>query len=211
MKEIETRAHSAITDLDMRKINVLTLKTLTPKHVAVFDLDLANDQIDRHLSRFPIEELRKIDRMIIGKPLMINHDMPGPGNRGSLPRGTFFQSRIVEGLGRTVVRPSAFVLRGHGDDNFIAHIEGGVYRGTSVSFNLDFPQCSTCLEDIRRCRHMPGEEIDREVCHVILREITSVNEGSIVPLGSQSTEVQSARSNEKELAALRRRLAKVRV
>lgn len=188
---------------DLAAINQHTLSPVTAKEVAVFRLDLCNDQVDRHISRFPVEELHRIsDDLIVGKPLMELHDMPSHGmfgsNRGSQPVGKFFRSQVVEENGKTSVQPDVFLLRGHGEDDIIAKIEAGILAGTSISFALDRPECSSCGCDIRDCAHMPGEEVDGEVCHVILKEVTDVFEGSIVPLGSQGTEFVEARADDGE-------------
>ena len=79
-----------------------------------------------------------------------------------------------------------------------AKIDAGIFAGTSISFELDRPECSSCGCDIRDCAHIPGEEVDGELCHVILKEVTDVFEGSIVPLGSQGTEFVEARGSDGE-------------
>ena len=190
------------SDEDMVAVNEHTLNPLTADKVAIFRMDLCNDQIDRHISRFPAEELKAIDEMIVGKPLMELHDMPSDGlfasNRGSQPVGTFFRSQLVKEDGKLSVRPDVFMLRGAGDDNLIAKVDAGVAKGTSISFALDRPECSVCSCDIRDCAHLPGEEVDGELCHVVLKEVTEVFEGSIVPLGSQGTEFVEARGADGE-------------
>lgn len=189
------RADESSTE-DIKAINKLTLNPVTAEGVAVFRMDLCNDQIDRHISRFPVKELQHInDKLIVGKPLMELHDMPGMFSRGSQPVGKFFRSQIVKENGTVSVRPDVYLLRDHGDDNLIAKMEAGIAAGTSISFALDRPECSSCGEDIRDCTHFDslGEEVDGEICHVILKEVTDVFEGSIVPLGSQSTEFVEAR------------------
>ena len=66
-------------------VNRFALRPLAADEFAVFTLDLCHNQVDRHHSRFPDEELEKINAMTPGRPLMERHDL-----RGSLPRGTFF-------------------------------------------------------------------------------------------------------------------------
>lgn len=190
------------SDEDMAAVNAHTLNPLTADKVAIFRMDLCNDQIDRHVSRFPTDELKAINEMIVGKPLMELHDMPSQGlfgsTRGSQPVGTFFRSQLAQEDGKLNVRSDVFMLRDAGDDNLIAKIDAGVAKGTSISFALDRPECSACGCDIRDCAHMPGEDVDGKLCHVILKEITDVFEGSIVPLGSQGTEFVEARGADDE-------------
>lgn len=182
-------------DAMMKQINRFTLAPLTREQVAAFTMDLANDKVDRHFSRFPEKELKTITRMIVGKPLMELHDL-----RGRLPRGTFYRAEFVKEAGSAKARPDVYILRTPSNEEFIAHIMGGVYRGTSIGFNFDKAECSICHEEMgaidSSCRHWPGNEYDGETCHYIMHGVNDVYEGSVVPLGSQSTEFVAARSAE---------------
>ncbi|HQN01365.1 MAG TPA: hypothetical protein PLL36_09835, partial [Candidatus Hydrogenedentes bacterium] len=84
----------------MEEVNQFALRTLLPEEVAVFTLDLCNNAVDRHYSRFPEEELERINTLTPGRPLMERHDLSG-----SLPRGTFFRSRLHREGDRVSVRP----------------------------------------------------------------------------------------------------------
>ncbi len=169
-------------ETEVAEVNRFTLRPLSPEEYVVFALDLCHNQIDRHFSCFPEEELEVINRKVPGRPLMERHDL-----QGSLPRGTFFRS-VVHRQGEVVtVRPKVYVLRLEENRNFIANIEGGVYRETSIGFSFTFPECSVCGRDIRRCVHLPGEVYDRAMCFYRMRGVQDVLEGSVVACGSQGT------------------------
>ena len=68
----------------------------------MFTLDLCNNRIDRHHSRFPEAELETVNRLVLGRPLMERHDLTG-----SLPRGTFFRSQLHRDGATVSVRPDA--------------------------------------------------------------------------------------------------------
>lgn len=180
---VQVRAVSA-EDSTMAEINQFALTELKESDVAVFQLDLCNDQIDRHYSRFPANELAKINEMVRGRPLMERHDM-----RGSLPRGVFFRSELATNNGIMSVRPTAYMLRSEENADFIRNIEGGVYRETSIGFSFKTPTCSVCSEDIRSCSHIPGRDYKGSTCHYVMNDVTDVIEGSIVPAGSQGTKI----------------------
>lgn len=163
-------------------VNRYALRPLRRDEYAVFSLDLCNNQIDKHFSRFPEEELEKIDRMTPGRPLMERHDL-----RGSLPRGTFFRSELHREEGCLSVRPDVYVLRTAENADFILNIEGGVYRETSIGFSFRMPECSICGKDIRTCDHVPGNSYGAQLCYFIMRDVLEVIEGSVVPAGSQGT------------------------
>lgn len=169
-------------DAEQAEINRFTLRPLTSEEYVVFTLDLCHNQIDRHFSCFPEDELEVITRKVPGRPLMERHDL-----RGSLPRGTFFRSALHRQGDVVSVRPKVYVLRLEENRNFIANIEGGVYRETSIGFSFSFPECSVCGQDIRRCAHVPGEKYEGAMCFYRMRGVQDVLEGSVVACGSQGT------------------------
>ena len=170
-------------------VNAYALRPLAPEEYAVFSLDLCHDQVDRHHSRFPTEELERVNALTPGRPLMERHDL-----RGTLPRGTFFRSRLAAYGDRTVVRPDVYVLRTPENAGFILNIEGGVYRETSIGFAFRTPECSVCGKDLRACDHIPGRTYGDAACHYIMRGVLEVIEGSVVASGSQGTHFVSAAS-----------------
>ena len=163
-------------------VNRFALRPLAPHEYVVFELDLCHNQIDRHFSRFPDEELETVNRLTPGRPLMERHDL-----RGSLPRGRFFDSRLCREGDRLYVRPLVYVLRAEANRDFIFNIEGGVYRETSIGFSFQTPECSICGRDLRLCDHEPGRTYGGRLCHFIMRGVLEVIEGSVVPAGSQGT------------------------
>lgn len=178
---VSTRSHVDADDY-MHDVNRFTLRPLENAEVSVFTLDLCHNQIDRHHSRFPDEELERISGMVPGRPLMERHDL-----KGSLPRGTFFRSSLHRSADRISVRPDVYVLRTPDNEGFILNIEGGVYRETSIGFAFRMPECSICKKDMRKCDHVPGYEYKGQQCHYVMRDVLEVIEGSVVPAGSQGT------------------------
>ncbi len=166
----------------LQAVNRFALRPLTRDEFVVFTLDLCNNQVDKHHSRFPEDELAKVSELVPGRPLMERHDL-----RGSLPRGTFFRSRLHEEEGVVSVRCEVYVLRTAENEGFIRNIEGGVYRETSIGFSFQTPECSLCGNDIRACGHVPGRVYEERACHFIMRNVVEVIEGSVVASGSQGT------------------------
>jgi hypothetical protein len=164
------------------EVNRFALRPLARDEFAVFTMDLCNNRVDRHFSRFPEEELETINGMVPGRPLMERHDL-----KGSLPRGTFFRSQLHREDDYVSVRPDVYVLRTPENAAFILNIEGGVYRETSIGFSFQTPECSICGKDLRTCNHVPGRTYSGKQCHYIMRDVLDVIEGSVVPAGSQGT------------------------
>lgn len=197
-QEMSNLRQVAATDEDMKAINKLALKEMTRDDVAIFRLDIVNNAVDRHHSRFPDKSLDTINRLIVKKPLMEKH-----ATRTELPIGRFFQSSIAQSPRDVVsVQPDAYILKIPQNRERIDNIMGGVYWGTSIGFSFDYPECSICNQDLGTCAHMPGFEYDvdrggkksREVCHYIMHDVSDVFEGSIVAVPSQRTEVVAART-----------------
>jgi hypothetical protein len=174
----------------LEAVNRFSLRPLKREEFAVFTLDLCHNQMDRHFSRFPEEELERINALVVGRPLLERHDL-----RGSLPRGTFFRSTLHREGDRLSVRPEVYVLRTRENEDFILNIEGGVYRETSIGFSFRVPECSVCGEDIRTCPHIPGRIADGFTCHYIMHGVTEVIEGSVVAAGSQGTAFVATKQN----------------
>lgn len=170
------------TDEVVGAVNRFTLRPLTRDEFTVFRLELCHNQIDKHHSRFPEEELERINEMAPGRPLMERHDL-----HGSLPRGIFFRSSLKREGDRLAVCPEVYVLKTDANRDFILNIEGGVYRETSIGFSFRMPECSVCSKDLRTCDHVPGRAYDGETCHYIMRDVLEVIEGSVVASGSQGT------------------------
>ena len=178
---IATRAVEA-DDAVVDAVNRFTLRDFSRDEFAVFRLDLCHNLIDKHHSRFPEEELEKINAMVVGRPLLERHDL-----RGSLPRGTFFASSVHRDGSTLTVQPDVYVLRTEENRDFILNIEGGVYRETSIGFSFKTAECSVCTKDLRRCDHVPGRVYEGKRCHYIMRDVIEVIEGSVVSSGSQGT------------------------
>lgn len=178
------RGKTEINDDTVEAVNRYALRPLAKNDFVVFTMDLCNNRVDAHYSRFPEEELLKINRMAPGRPFMERHD-----TRASLPRGTFFRSRMYRsGTGNYVsVRPDVYILDADENRPLIRNIEGGVYRSTSMGFSFMHPQCSVCGEDIRTCSHVPGRTYGNDMCHYVMRDVAEVLEGSVVYWGSQGT------------------------
>ena len=170
------------TDDGLAAINRYALRDLDPDEYVTFTLDLCNNQVDRHFSRFPEEELARIAELVPGRPLMERHDL-----RGTLPRGRFFRAALHRDGDLVTVRPEVYVLKTEENRDFILNIEGGVYRETSIGFSFRMPECSVCGKDLRTCEHVPGRSYGDETCHFIMREVLEVLEGSVVSSGSQGT------------------------
>lgn len=181
---VASRAAQAAESADNRDaaVNRYALRALAPEEYASFTLDLCNNQIDRHFSRFPEEELERINDLVPGRPLMERHDL-----RGTLPRGRFYRSALHREGEVVSVRPEVYVLRTADNQDFILNIEGGVYRETSIGFSFQMPECSVCGKDLRTCDHVPGRTYGDAACHFIMRGVLEVAEGSVVSSGSQGT------------------------
>ncbi len=194
---VASRGQGELSEDEGAAVNRFALRVLTADEYVTFALDLCNNQVDRHFSRFPEEELARIDGLVPGRPLMERHDL-----RGTLPRGRFFRSSLHRDGEVVSVRPEVYVMRTAENQDFIMNIEGGVYRETSIGFSFRLPECSVCGKDLRTCDHVPGRSYGEETCHFIMRDVLEVMEGSVVSSGSQGTGFVRGERSEDAVAAL---------
>jgi len=174
---------------DLGAINRYALRPLTAADVAVFEIEVCHDQVDAHFSRFPREELETIARLLPGRPLMELHDL-----QNRMPLGKIFKSWLSPEMEKVTVRADVFILRTDENGDAIENIEGGVWAETSIGFAFRMPECSICGGDLRMCDHVPGREYEGVVCFYWMRDVVEVIEVSLVPSGSQGTEVIGARA-----------------
>ena len=199
------RRDALIEDADLAAINRYALKPVERENVAVFTIEVCHDQVDKHFSRFPKEELETIARLVPGRPLMLLHDI-----RTKMPLGKIFRGWLALNDQhtetehyRSSVQADVYVLRTAENASAIENIEGGVWAETSIGFSFRLPECSICNSDLRSCDHQPGRTYEGRQCHYIMREVLEVIETSLVPSGSQGTEVLGSRSFEAALLEAR--------
>nr|MBN2276861.1 hypothetical protein [candidate division Zixibacteria bacterium] len=180
--EKEPSGYRELTDIINRNIKPPT--AVHPDNVHIRAMYIVSDQVNSYGGCFPGEEHEKLAEMLIDSPVLIGH------RKDSLPIARNFHAETVIRDGVRWVKVYFYWLKNADrSDDLCRNIDGGIYKEGSISFIFNFPECSICGEDIRKCRHRPFEEYDvpggdRRQAYFNYRQILKVLETSLVYRGS---------------------------
>ncbi|MCK4223934.1 MAG: ATP-dependent DNA ligase [candidate division Zixibacteria bacterium] len=166
-----------------------------PKPVAKDDIFvrtmfLVSDEVNSYGGRFPLEELFNIANLVIDSPVMVGH------TKEKLPIARNFKAEVAQKDGKNWLKVWFYWLKSAKDASSLKeNIDHGIYKECSLGFLFEFPQCSICGEDMRRCHHVPfksyqtekgqGARVKEErVAYFNYRNITRVLETSLVYRGA---------------------------
>jgi hypothetical protein len=158
-------------------------KPVTKKDVYVRTMFLVSDEVNSYGGRFPKEELPKIAELVIDSPVIVGH------TKERLPIARNFKAELVERDGKNWVKVWFYWLKNSTDAlSLKENIDHGIYKECSLGFVFEFPECSICGEDMRRCQHIPFKTYSTEdggkEAFFNYRNITKVLETSLVYRGA---------------------------
>jgi len=144
---------------------------------------LVSDEVNSYGGRFPLEELFNIANLVIDSPVMVGH------TKEKLPIARNFKAEVVQRDGKNWAKVWFYWLKSARDASSLKeNIDHGIYKECSLGFVFEFPECSICGEDMRRCQHIPFKTYqtkEREAeAHFNYRNITRVLETSLVYRGA---------------------------
>jgi hypothetical protein len=158
-------------------------KPVTKEDVYVRTMFLVSDEVNSYGGRFPIKELPMIAELVIDSPVIVGH------TKERLPIARNFKAELVKKEGREWVKVWFYWLKNSKDAfSLKENIDHGIYKECSLGFVFEFPECSICGEDMRRCQHIPfktypTENGDKEA-FFNYRNITKILETSLVYRGA---------------------------
>jgi hypothetical protein len=169
--------------IDLINLNVKPPAKVSGADVYVRAMYVVSDQVNSFGGRFPVDEHPTVARLLVDSPVLVGH------RKDKLPVGRNFQAVTIERDRRPWVKSYFYWLRSSdGAEQLKDNIDGGIYKECSVAFTFQFPECSICGNDIRRCEHQLFETYDRngvkEKCHFNYRQIEKVLETSLVYRGA---------------------------
>lgn len=179
-----------VTDEEMKLINKLTVKELSPEDVYTFNVILCDNEIDRDCERFDIASLEKMAVLFVGVTGIFDHN-PGSGNQTARIFSAECQKiagkRTSYGEDYVCVKAKAYMPRTNKNADLITEIEAGIKKEVSVSCAVSGFSCSVCGEDMRygKCSHIKGETYNGKLCHCILSDVKDAYEWSFVAIPAQ--------------------------
>jgi len=125
-------------------------KPVTKEDIFVRTMYLVSDEINSYGGCFPIEELHNLTGLVIDSPVMVGH------TKEKLPIARNFKAEVVQKDERNWVKVWFYWLKNSKDAfSLKENIDHGIYKECSLGFVFEFPECSICGEDMRKCQHVP--------------------------------------------------------
>jgi hypothetical protein len=145
---------------------------------------LISDQVNSFGGCFPLEEHPKLAELLVDSPVLVGH------SKERLPIARNFKADLVEKDGANWIKVYFYWLKNSPVAKSLKeNIDHGIYKECSIGFSFEFPECSICRQDMRRCQHIPfrtyqDENGEQTQAHFNYRNIIRVHETSLVYRGA---------------------------
>ncbi len=145
---------------------------------------LVSDQVNSFGGCFPLDEHPKLAELLVDSPVLIGH------SKERLPIARNFKADLVKKDEVNWIRVYFYWLKNSPEaDSLKENIDHGIYKECSIGFSFEFPECSICGEDMRRCQHIPFRTYEKEngqktQAYYNYRNIIKVHETSLVYRGA---------------------------
>lgn len=147
---------------------------------------LVSDQVNSFGGCFPVDEHPRLAELLVDSPVLVGH------SKEKLPIARNFKADLVEKDGANWIKVYFYWLKNSPEaESLKENIDHGIYKECSIGFSFEFPECSICKQDMRRCQHIPfrayqTEDGHQTQAHFNYRNITKVHETSLVYRGAVS-------------------------
>jgi hypothetical protein len=181
----------SVTDTDLALINRYALGELTREDVFAFPIKLCDNAVDRDNECFPLESLKALAALYVGKPGIFDHCWTASGQSARI-----FRTEVVPDSGPqnpatgeeyAYLRAYAYILRTEDSADLITRISGGILKEVSVGCSCGRRICSICGNELpsAECSHQLGKEYAGKICVGLLKDPTDAYEWSFVAVPSQ--------------------------
>lgn len=125
-------------------------KPVTKEDILIRTMFLVSDEVNSYGGRFPAEELDKLTELVVDSPVMVGH------TKEKLPIARNFKAEVVPRDRHSWVKVWFYWLKSSRDAlSLKENIDHGIYKECSLGFVFEFPECSICGQDMRKCPHIP--------------------------------------------------------
>ncbi len=145
---------------------------------------LISDQVNSFGGCFPLEEHPRLAELLVDSPVLIGH------SRERLPIARNFKADLIKKDGANWIKVYFYWLKNSPEAKSLKdNIDHGIYKECSIGFSFEFPECSICGQDMRRCPHIPFRTYEKETgeksqAYYNYRNIVKVHETSLVYRGA---------------------------
>jgi len=157
---------------------------VTAEDIFIRAMYLISDKVNSYGGCFPQEEHPLLAQLIIDSPVLIGH------NKEKLPVARNFKAELVYRDNAPWIKVWFYWLKNsEGGSSLKENIDHGIYKEGSLGFSFELPECSICLQDIRKCEHIPfrsysDKNQQEKQAHFNYRKIVKVLETSLVYRGA---------------------------
>jgi hypothetical protein len=145
---------------------------------------LVSDQVNSFGGCFLLDEHPKLAELLVDSPVLVGH------SKERLPIARNFKADLLEKDGANWIKVYFYWLKNSPEaESLKENIDHGIYKECSIGFSFEFPECSICKQDMRRCQHIPfrayqDENGEQAQAHFNYRNIVRVHETSLVYRGA---------------------------
>lgn len=157
---------------------------VTAEEIFIRAMYLISDRVNSYGGCFPQEEHPHLAELLIDAPVLIGH------NKEKLPVARNFNAELVYRDNAPWIKVWFYWLKNsEGGNSLKENIDHGIYKEGSIGFSFEFPECSICGQDIRKCEHIPfrsylDKNQQEKQAHFNYRKILKVLETSLVYRGA---------------------------
>lgn len=178
-----------ITKEDLTLINQHAIKELKEEDLFVFKVAMCDNEIDRDYEVFPLETLKKLAELYIGKTVIGNHLAKFENQVARI-----YSTEVLPGEGVTKAGEmyyklvaKCYMARTESNKDLITEISAGIKKEVSVGCTVNNVQCSVCGTNNRKqwCDHYPNETYDGNLCFFKLLDAKDAYELSFVAIPAQ--------------------------
>ncbi len=179
---------SCCTGEELSAINAFAKSELRAEDVYTFSVLLCDNEVDRDCERFSVATLRELGELFVGATGICDHDW-----RSDNQVARIYRTQLVTEKGRTTtcgedyvyLKGYAYMLRTEANAEFIAQIDGGIKRETSIGCSVAKSICSICGSELGQCSHVKGKSYGGKTCCAILTGAVDAYEWSFVAVPAQ--------------------------
>ncbi|EQB63818.1 MAG: hypothetical protein RBG1_1C00001G1397 [candidate division Zixibacteria bacterium RBG-1] len=157
---------------------------VTAEEIFIRAMYLISDKVNSYGGCFPQEEHPHLAKLIIDAPVLIGH------NKEKLPVARNFNAELVYRDNAPWIKVWFYWLKNsEGGNSLKENIDHGIYKEGSIGFSFEFPECSVCGQDIRKCEHIPfrsylDQSGQEKQAHFNYRKTLKILETSLVYRGA---------------------------
>ncbi len=155
--------------------------------IYIFGVKLCDNEVDRDFEAFSADALKSLEALMKGRTGILDHNPKADNQVARIYDCKLITEdrKTTAGEKYTYLAGFAYMPRTAATEDFIASIEAGIHKETSIGCAAKHRICSICGKDARVCGHRKGETYEGKLCYTVLDGITDAYEWSFVAVPAQ--------------------------